>query len=51
MINILLDIEGFQFGEVLSEALLLHELLNVRVGLPAGEKQTAKYDLPSNPRC
>ena len=50
MINILLDIEGFQFGEVFSEALLLHELLNVRVGLPAGGKTyIAKYDLLSNP--
>lgn len=37
--NALLDVDGLQLLVVLSEALLLHELLDVRVGLPAGQKQ------------
>lgn len=32
-----LDIEGFQLAVVLSKAVLLHELLNVWIGLPAGK--------------
>lgn len=34
-----MDIERFQLAVVFSEALLIHELLNVWVGLPAGQKQ------------
>lgn len=30
-----LDVVGFQFSVVTSKALLFHERLNVRVGLPA----------------
>lgn len=37
--NTLLDVERFQLAVVLSKAVLLHELLNVRVGPPAGKKQ------------
>lgn len=37
--NTLLDIEWFQLAVVVSKALLFHELLNVRVGLPARQKK------------
>lgn len=39
MINTPLDVERFQLAVVLSKALLLHKLLNIWVGLPAGRKE------------
>lgn len=39
-----LDIERFQLAVVLSKTLLNHELLNVWVGLPAGQKQQLTFN-------
>lgn len=36
--NVLLDVERLQLAVVLTKALLLHELLDIWVGLPADQR-------------
>lgn len=51
MINTPLDVERFQLAVVLSKALLLHELLNIWVGLPVGKKRKKQFQLLSYLWC